>query len=113
MAYAMHTVARFGDQSYIPLIMPLLENETPFGGTIAVAGKVKFRTQVRDIALATLVHLAKLDHKEFGFERFRTHPTQVFQTNSVAFEDDAKREVAIKKWMDYYHKNIEPKSSAK
>ncbi len=109
VAYAMHTIARFGDASLIPLVLPMLENETPFGGTIAVAGKVKYRTQVRDIALATLVCLSKLEHEDFGFDRYRTHTTQVFQTNSAAFEDDEKREVAIKKWWEYYHANLEGK----
>jgi hypothetical protein len=101
LAIALHTLARFGDSSHIELAETALDNNTPFGGTIGVAGKAKYRTQIRDIALATLVHLAKLDHKEFGFERFRTHGTQVFQTNSAAFENDEKREQAIKTWMDY------------
>ena len=101
VAIALHAIARFGDSSHIELAETALDNNTPFGGTIGVAGKAKYRTQIRDIALATVVHLAKLDHKEFGFERFRTHGTQVFQTNSAAFENDEKREEAISKWMQY------------
>jgi hypothetical protein len=101
VAIALHTVARFGDRSHIELVETALDNNTPFGGTIGVAGKAKYRTQIRDIALATAVHLAKLDHQEFGFERFRSHSSQVFHTNSAAFENDEKREQAMKKWIEY------------
>ncbi len=107
LGYALLTFAKFGDSSHFPLIEPLLENKTPYGGTIAVAGKTKYRTQVRDIALATLVQLAKLDHKEFGFTRFRTNSTQVFNTSSIAFANDAEREIAIKKWRDRNQRKAE------
>jgi len=100
LGYALLTMARFGDSSHYPIIEPLLENETPYGGTIAVAGNKKFRTQIRDIALATLVHLAKLDHEDFGFTRYRTHASQVFHPSSVAFEDDERRDKWIQKWLD-------------
>ncbi len=101
LCYALLTCARFGDASQYSLIETLLDNKTPYGGTIAMTGKKKFQTQIRDIALATLVHLEKLDHKDFGFTRFRSHGSQVFNTSSVAFENDEKRDIAIQKWFEY------------
>ncbi len=96
--FALQTFARFGDESHIPIVEPFLEDASSYGGTLAVSGKAKYQTQVRDIALATLVHLAKQDPKKFGFNRLKTTSTQVFNTSSVSFEDDAKRSEAISKW---------------
>lgn len=101
LGYALFTVAKFGDEADYALVESLLENETPYGGTVPIAGKKKLRTQIRDIALATLVQLAGLDHKEFGFTRYRIHPHYVFNASSLAFENDAEREAAIKKWFEY------------
>lgn len=96
--FALQTFARFGDESHIPIVEPFLEDASSYGGTLAVSGKAKYQTQVRDIALAALVHLAKQDPKKFGFNRLKTTSTQVFNTSSVSFEDDAKRSEAISKW---------------
>lgn len=103
--YALFTVARFGDKSDYALVESFLDDETPYGGTIAVGGKKKVRTQMRDIALATLVELAKLDHKAFGFSRYRVHPHYVFNTSSLAFESAEKREAAIEKWYAFRQQN--------
>ncbi len=98
VCYAMLAYAKFGDESDIGLIEPLLDDSTPYGGSVAVAGTAKYRTEIRDIALATLVRLTKQDPREFGFDRLRSSSTQIFNTGSLAFENDEKREQAIKKW---------------
>jgi hypothetical protein len=100
LCYALLTLAKFGNASHMALVEPTLENKMLYGGTVAVGGDAKYRTQVRDVALATLVELAGLAHKDFGFTRLRRNPTQVFNTSSLAFEDDAKRDVAIQKWRE-------------
>ncbi len=99
--FALQTIARFGDTSHIPLLETLLDDASPYGTPPSVAGKTKFQTQIRDIALAALVHLAKQDPKQFGFNRLQPSSTQVFNTNSVAFEDDTKRAEAIQAWRAY------------
>jgi hypothetical protein len=101
LCYALLTCARFGDESLYTIVEPLLDNKSPYGGTIAVAGNAKYRTQIRDIALATLVQMAKLNHRDFGFNRYRTNGSLVFNTTSLAFENDELRDEAIAKWMAY------------
>ena len=98
VCYAILAYAKFGDESDVGLIEPLLDDATPYGGSVAVAGTAKYRTEIRDIALATLVRLTKQDPKDFGFDRLRSSSTQIFNTGSLAFENDEKREEAIKKW---------------
>ena len=113
LCYALLTVAKFGDTSYLPLIEPALDNSTVYGGTIAVGGEAKYRTQIRDVALATAVELAKLDHREFGFTRLRRNPSQVFNTSSLAFEDNAQREAAIKTWRERRQAGVQVHAAAR
>jgi hypothetical protein len=96
--FALQTFARFGDTSHIPIVEPLLDDASPYGGALNVSGNAKYQTQVRDIALATLVHLAKENPQRFGLTRIKPSSSQVFNPNSVAFEDDAQREKAIETW---------------
>lgn len=96
--FALQTFARFGDASHIPIVEPFLEDASPYGGSLSISDKAKYQTQVRDIALATLVFLVDEDPKKFGLNRLKTSSSQVFNTSSVAFEDDAKRAEAIAAW---------------
>jgi hypothetical protein len=99
--FALQTFARFGAASHVPIIEPFLEDTSPYGGSLSVSGKAKYQTQVRDIALATLAFLVDEDPKKFGLNRLKTSSTQVFNTSSVAFEDDAKRAEGIAAWRAY------------
>jgi hypothetical protein len=45
--FALQTIARFGDESHIPILEPLLEDASPYGGTLAISGKAKYQTQIR------------------------------------------------------------------
>lgn len=99
--FSLQTIARFGSAADIPAVEPLLDDASPYGGTLSVAGTAKYQTQIRDIALATVVHLAKQDPKKFGLNRLKPSSTHVFNTNTVAFEDDTKREEALRLWRAY------------
>lgn len=99
--FALQTFARFGDASHIPIVEPFLEDTSPYGGSLSISDKAKYQTQIRDIALATLVFLVDEDPKKFGLNRLKTSSTQVFNTSSVAFEDDTKRAEAMAAWHAY------------
>jgi hypothetical protein len=99
--YALLSVARFGSTDDLELVERFLNDETPYGTAVRVNSQMKFRTQMRDVALATLIHLTKQRHEDYGFERLRIQPTFVFDPNSLAFEDDEKRDQAIKRWHEY------------
>ena len=99
--YALSAIGKFGDTKEIPTIEPFLQDKTPYATAIPVNGKIKYRTQIRDVALAVLVHLAKQDPKNYGFDRIRKHSLYLFDPNSLAFANDDLREQAIKKWVEY------------
>jgi hypothetical protein len=96
--FALQVFARFGDASHIPVVEPFLEDATPYGQSLNLSGTARYQTQIRDIALATLVYLAKENPQRFGLLRLRPSSSQVFNPNSVAFENDARRDEAIRAW---------------
>ena len=99
--YALSAIGKFGDHKEISTIEPFLEDKTPYATAVPINGTVKYRTQIRDVALAVLVHLAKQDPKDFGFDRIRKNSLYLFDPNSLAFASDDLREAAIKKWTDF------------
>jgi hypothetical protein len=100
-SYALLTIAKFGDENNLPLVESLLEDATPFGAAIPINGKGKFQTQIREVALATAIRLANEDYSKFGFERLQPHSFYVFNTSTIGFDSDAKRQAAIQKWRDF------------
>ncbi len=97
--YACHCLAKYGDQSDIGPLESCLEDVTVFG-QVQVDGKF-ITSQMRDVALATLVMIAKQEPADFGFDRFRADPRLVFDHNSVGFLDEQSRAAAIEKWREY------------
>ncbi len=98
--YALLAMARFGSQLDLKLIESFLDDRTPYGATVQVNREVKFRPQIRDVALAALVHLTKQKFSDYGFDRLRLEPIFVFDMNTIAFENDEKRDEAIQRWRD-------------
>lgn len=62
--------------------------------------------QVRDVALAMLVHITGQSHKDYSFG-FTTvgQPFQVNSTYNMGFLEDAKRQEALAKWDAYAKAN--------
>ena len=70
-----------------------------YGGQRRI-NNVTYRTQIRDIALATLVELAGQKHSQYGFANLQKHPQYVFNASTLAFANDADREEAIQTWRE-------------
>lgn len=102
---ALLTLARFGDESHLPLVETLLE-DTSSTGIARRINNTNYVTQIRDIALATLVHLAKQDHKDYGFDTQNIRQAQmVFNPAMLAFPNEEARKAAIAKWHAFRKKN--------
>jgi hypothetical protein len=54
-------------------------------------GKSKIRTEVRDVALALLLHHQGIDPRNAGFEELRADPLLIFCEHSLGFPDEATR----------------------
>jgi hypothetical protein len=92
---ALLAINRFGNAEDIAKVEPLLEDKS----VVSVPGRKQgTKLQVRDIALATLLTLAKLDHKTHGFPHVRLDQLQRFDVSSLEFASDGDRQAALDRW---------------
>jgi hypothetical protein len=97
--YALVAVAKFGDESHIPLVEGILADEKPIG-TWQV-NNVNINTQLRDVALASLIHMTKQDFKAYGFDRIQMTQPYLFNPITAGFADNNQRVKALDKWKTY------------
>jgi len=105
------TIAQYGTAKDIALLQPLFEKDSlcmdihqrvrKNGKTITVV----YPLQVRDIALATVIHLSDQDLQEFGFPRAKPNGPYPFGLRTIVFVSDKERQAAFKKWADFCKKN--------
>jgi hypothetical protein len=99
---ALLAVARFGTEKDVEVVEPLLKNNTVCQTTTMSVNNVRrtYTTQVRDVALAVLVHLTGQDHRAYGFDRLQKNPRTVFASHTLGFEkdNDKGREEGLAKW---------------
>jgi hypothetical protein len=111
---ALVTVAKFGDEQHLPLVERYLSDATQYGarrvGNGAQGEKPKtVQTEIRDIALATLISLTRQNFADFGMEHVTAAPTYVFIPYSCGFETAEARAKALAKWEDYRAKQTAKK----
>lgn len=56
--------------------------------------QTKIRTQVRDVALALLLHRQGIDPRQVGFEELQADPVMLFRDHSLGFADEVQRTLA-------------------
>ena len=103
--YALMLYGKFGKPSHIRRLMLLLDDAS-FCGTTQTVNNVKYSTQIRDVALATIILIAKADHKKFGFDRIRLNGTS-FTLNTIGFANDEARKKAKEAWLAHWSESKE------
>jgi HEAT repeat protein len=99
--YALLAVAKFGSREDVAAIEPLLTDATVVytrGG--AGARAPQFQTQVRDAALAVLIHLQGGKLEEFGMA-VRPAAQYIYQPTSLGFANDDARDAALAKYREW------------
>lgn len=89
-------VGKFGGKEHIPLLAPLLDDATQLNDV--QIGRHRAVTQVRDVALAMMVHLSGQSVKDYGFEFLQSQPSLQFVPWYLGFGTPAKREAALARW---------------
>lgn len=95
---AILAAARLGSAEHMPLIEPFLDDKS-----VVFAKQQNFfnETQLRDVALASLVLLSKQNLKDYGFEKAQLNPSTVLAVHTLGFETEEKRTAALKKWQEF------------
>lgn len=92
--FAVLAVGKLGGPEQVSPIEQLLDDER----TIPDRGGRSSDVQMRDVALAVLVHLTRQNLSDYGFVHAKTNPFYLFNSNTLGFNDPAARLQALKKW---------------
>ncbi len=97
--WAILTVAKFGGPQQRDLLEPLLNDQRNI--TVPNRGGQNLDAQVRDVALAALVHLSGQALADYGFAHVRLHPSSLFIPDSLGFSAPPARDRALQHWREW------------
>ncbi len=97
---AMLAVARDGNRRHVPLVKRHFNNQAVVYQLRRRSNDI-LRVQVRDVALAVVIHLHGLDPKDFGFAERRTDATYVYAPVSLGFTKEEARAKAFQAWEQF------------
>lgn len=104
--YAILAVGKLGSRDHVAALMPLLDDARPIG--MADRTGRESDTQLRDVALAAMIHLTGQKLADYGFVHAKSNPLILFNSNTLGFNDPSAREEAIKKWRAWWAKQPKP-----
>lgn len=95
---AILIVGRYGNHSHLAILEKLLADATACDPAPTENVPQPIELQIRDVALAVLLHLTDQDLREYGFPSAQPFGQNVFQSSTLTFANPAAREAALKKW---------------
>jgi hypothetical protein len=97
---AILAVGKFGSEEHVTAIEPLLEDRTELVShqQLNGPGTDLVSIQVRDVALAVLLHLTGQEPLTYGFLHARSQEQTVFDISSLSMKDDQQRAEAAERW---------------
>jgi hypothetical protein len=106
-AQAATVLGKMGGKEHITPLEGLLDDDAQVGN-FNMNGQLCI-TQMRDVALAMVIHLSGQKPQEFGFEFLKNQPNTVFSYPYLGFADDKERSAARKKWKEWAASHKEQK----
>lgn len=98
---AFTLIGKMGTAEDTGLLRNHLSDETVVGN-FQLPNQQKGTTQVRDVALAMLVHMSGQSHKDYGFSFANQNQALFFNPYMLGFTNQENRNLALKKWDTYF-----------
>lgn len=95
---AILLVGRFGDKSHRATLERLLTDTTSCGIVPTAKPARQVELQIRDVALAVLLHITDQNLRAYGFPSAQPYGETAFREGALGFADPAAREAALRKW---------------
>ena len=99
--HALVLLGKSNAKAHVALFESLLDDKgsvSGFGIGVANGPNIQGQTEVRDIALAMLIHAAGQKHADYGFAYTRSPNDFRFNAPFLGFSTKEDREAAFKKW---------------
>jgi len=106
--FALLTIGRFGDKQQISRVEKYLQDGLACGAVQINRQPKQIEVQVRDVALAVLLHLTVQAAGDYGAARVEPNPQAYFQVPAIAFADPANREPAMRHWQAWRAEHPQP-----
>lgn len=103
--YAILAIGKLGERKHVPALLPLLDDSRSVGVPDRTGRQSD--TQIRDVALAAIVHLTGQKLSDYGFVHAKSNPLILFNTNTLGFNDPAQRDEALSKWRSWWAEHRE------
>lgn len=99
LAGALVVVGKLGGKDHMDVLKGFLEDQAQVGNF--ALNQARGTTQVRDVALAMLVHVTGQSHQDYGFVFSHSQPALKFHANFLGFENDEQRGKALARWKEW------------
>ncbi|NIO33472.1 MAG: hypothetical protein GTO26_00455 [Planctomycetales bacterium] len=97
---AILAIGKLGTKEHIKLLTPLLADDTALSHQFNRQATKSITPQVRDVALAVIIHLSGEKPQDYGYTTIQQDPIRLFRSNTMRFSSDAKRAAALKTWQE-------------
>lgn len=99
-ATALLMVGKLGGVADIERLRPLLTDQAVCTSQAGRGGRhaALLDVEVRDVALAVMLHLSGEEPGAFGFDHAAEHTDRLFVLHTLAFASDAERSAAMARW---------------
>jgi len=98
LGHAFVAVASYGGAEEMAVVETLLADHFELNSSRGIGDKKTSSTQIRDLALATLIEMTKQDPLTYGMGPFSRDEKNRLSGFPVGFEDEARRDAAFEKW---------------
>ena len=97
---ALLAIGKLGSERDVAAIEPLLEDRSIVRPGLPMNGlqRETVSIQLRDVALAVLLHLTEQEPLTYGYLHVQSNPLTVFEVATLGMENDEQREAAAERW---------------
>ncbi len=106
--FALLAIGRFGGKEHLPLAEKFLPDATACATVQVNNPPRQVELQIRDVALAVLVHLTAQPARDYSATTAQPSPQPFFQVASLLFPEKAHREAALKHWSQWRAEHPQP-----
>ena len=98
--YAVLAIGQLGSRKNIPDLEPLLKDKSlSRRGSVSINNtRKRIDVQMRDVALAVMLHLTEQELSDYGYGSVKMRDGQLFEPSSLLFLNDEDRSAALAKW---------------